>query len=934
MPRRSSMKPINLDEEEEEEEDAAFTAEEAQMRAAQLQKELEEQNKFDCLCDGVNSAISLVDSAFIGLLELKDELVMHGLPPSLLASVILTTGRMYRSITDLHTPIRELTRLVNVYSVPWEQKSEQLKKLHTDYESKQRQLNIAVRKLQLIDTQARRLEREKIINNWEKVFAKVSSAKTHGRRWKFMIEAFKKKVKEGALFSDIEVDDDDDDDSEESEDEEEPSEQDEAVAAKQRFMMSVITASPPQEEEEDMGSQPPGSELGSEADGIPSEVTESSGKSEDMSPDLHRKPKRHGVSFGPVDEVVKEVVVKPEMKDAEIWTDQPEYETTLNVRVFRPLEMKDDDNQDISCSLTLGDKTLKTGTLPIPTITDITFTTVQPEVLTTIGEKQDLLEETPKPRPKAGRRKSIGFAKRPVSPPAPSSMKSKPTKPSSILKKLKSPSDEESEDVEEKKSENPTVDKSSFKEVSFPLPEHMNDSIKVAILQGEKNTMISMAMLSLQTINIENLPIKYEKPTNESSKSEIEEGKKVSEEKDNDKKPEEKDMPEEVQTKPETTEELSEIDTAILSRDPVFVSLQGIKLGIGGHGHSEIGKLPMMFYLVKKEIPKYVNKECNTESIRELVKDVIGVDLDQISKDDLINILSREYNDVCTSAMSFASSSSHKSGFIAPEELEAIQEQHDKELQNIQAEYEMKLQQYYQTWNICSMFNTQEHRIDFLNCCHGLLSGFESYHTSDQAESLKELQFVQDTGVAIRGSRKPRPPVLPDWGAHLPKNVWVRMKMLTEEMIEKRHQLEGRVRKQIASNIEKKLASQYKLQRANNTIQGPLQDVSLPAVFMPSRTGNVYNPRAHLYFHPTGTSGDLRLSQPPSIFQLPPLPEKARLTVVNLFDLSKNFQQNSSTDWLTRIASAAQPKGSRATTAATRASRLATPNTPAPTANI
>lgn len=35
------------------------------------------------------------------------------------------------SITDLHTPVRELTRLVSVYSVPWEQKSEQLKKLHT-----------------------------------------------------------------------------------------------------------------------------------------------------------------------------------------------------------------------------------------------------------------------------------------------------------------------------------------------------------------------------------------------------------------------------------------------------------------------------------------------------------------------------------------------------------------------------------------------------------------------------------------------------------------------------------------------------------------------------------------------------------------------------------------------------------------------------------
>jgi len=66
-----------------------------------------------------------------------------------------------------------------------------------------------------------------------------------------------------------------------------------------------------------------------------------------------------------------------------------------------------------------------------------------------------------------------------------------------------------------------------------------------------------------------------------------------------------------------------------------------------------------------------------------------------------------------------------------------------------------------------------------------------------------------------------------------------------------------------------------RLQRGDGAIRGPLQDVSLPAIFMPSRVGSVFNPRARLYFHPAGTSGELRLTQPPSIFQLPPLPEKA-----------------------------------------------------------
>lgn len=48
-------------------------------------------------------------------------------------------------------PVNELVRLVRVYSTPWEEKSAALKKLHEDYENKQRQLNIAVKRLQLVD---------------------------------------------------------------------------------------------------------------------------------------------------------------------------------------------------------------------------------------------------------------------------------------------------------------------------------------------------------------------------------------------------------------------------------------------------------------------------------------------------------------------------------------------------------------------------------------------------------------------------------------------------------------------------------------------------------------------------------------------------------------------------------------------------------------
>lgn len=44
----------------------------------------------------------------------------------------------------------ELTRLARLHSTPGEEKGEVLKRLRTDYESMQRQLNIALRKIEMM----------------------------------------------------------------------------------------------------------------------------------------------------------------------------------------------------------------------------------------------------------------------------------------------------------------------------------------------------------------------------------------------------------------------------------------------------------------------------------------------------------------------------------------------------------------------------------------------------------------------------------------------------------------------------------------------------------------------------------------------------------------------------------------------------------------
>ena len=54
------------------------------------------------------------------------------------------------SSSDLDALSSELIRLVHQYAHPWEEKSDALKKMRTEYENKERQLSVALRKLELL----------------------------------------------------------------------------------------------------------------------------------------------------------------------------------------------------------------------------------------------------------------------------------------------------------------------------------------------------------------------------------------------------------------------------------------------------------------------------------------------------------------------------------------------------------------------------------------------------------------------------------------------------------------------------------------------------------------------------------------------------------------------------------------------------------------
>jgi len=56
----------------------------------------DEPNKFDVLCDGVINTIALLHESLRDLLDVKDTLLQHFLPPPVLLKLSLTCSKVFR----------------------------------------------------------------------------------------------------------------------------------------------------------------------------------------------------------------------------------------------------------------------------------------------------------------------------------------------------------------------------------------------------------------------------------------------------------------------------------------------------------------------------------------------------------------------------------------------------------------------------------------------------------------------------------------------------------------------------------------------------------------------------------------------------------------------------------------------------------------------
>jgi hypothetical protein len=163
-------------------------------RREDFSNEIANSERFDSLCENLQTSFNEVQLSVQELMQLKDDLLMCYLPPPLLFRIAVVFGKVFRNFSDLNTPVTETLRLVKIFSASWDKNAAILKRLTDMYENKKQLLNIAIKRLSTVERKSKLFAREKRIQNWEKLFIKLSEAKGHGRRWRFQIDTFRKKA--------------------------------------------------------------------------------------------------------------------------------------------------------------------------------------------------------------------------------------------------------------------------------------------------------------------------------------------------------------------------------------------------------------------------------------------------------------------------------------------------------------------------------------------------------------------------------------------------------------------------------------------------------------------------------------------------------------------------------------------------------------------
>lgn len=745
-------------------------------------------NKFTNLCSELECALANSYAALDGVLALKDLLLEQNLPSAVKVKLTLAVGRMHRSMSDLSVPSGEMTRLVRLYSVPWENKSKALKKLHQDYESKQHKLEIALRRLEMVGVQTMRMERERRIMNWEKLFAKLVGGKGHGQRWRFFIHQFKQKLKKGedvsSFYSAVSDKDSSDDNNDDDNGNEETSKSKRNVLFAQELREKlrkfdgigqslapnkvnghdevIVGRNSIIEEESEASiilgaSDDNASTIGAEID-TPLSATKKKVRFDDAD-SVHETEQEKGRV-----QIMITANTKKCVADKECWTHEPDFENLFHVRIFPP-----------KC------KTLTSSWCTLLFDNEIRKSQVFKEV------KQE--------------RKGAGEKQPPTDEKMPSAMDD--------LKQATSKEERVQEENNGAVLSDTRVEIEDYQEFGFKLSKDFDNQDKTEVLlKFSIHPANKKKMIAMTTIKLSDIVIADEKSISSSK------------------------------VKPTSYQ----IKSAVNNAELIF--------------NRPCGEIRILCYYSKVILPLSISRGTETLSIEELTNRII-----ELRKKDFVKRLKS------------AGTSMTEKPIYTEEQMSNAKEELKQQLRALREEYEERL-------SLLISHLSKENLEDLREFVNTATSPMFMWSESSNTQEVEEESILRGKSndifkpYKVKSSKKVTSQKTEKkqkiWGQNLPDDFYERMEMFKEESFKHHQKLKDKIKDEVGKEIERTLASNNKLDVSSSREGRIPEEICLPALYMPTKTRNLYTPKARSYFHAFGTYRD-RLTQAPSILELPRL---------------------------------------------------------------
>ena len=155
----------------------------------------QQEYQLTCLCNNAETAVTPAKNSFQQMYLLHDEISRENLSNTMLKKLTTISCDLQKNMSHLFIEVERLIETTRYYAQPLSNQTNALKELRHQNNVRQRQLEIALKKLEIMSGRNQQLEKQHVIGKWERLFLKCSSFKTGNLGWRNTVAEYKEKMK-------------------------------------------------------------------------------------------------------------------------------------------------------------------------------------------------------------------------------------------------------------------------------------------------------------------------------------------------------------------------------------------------------------------------------------------------------------------------------------------------------------------------------------------------------------------------------------------------------------------------------------------------------------------------------------------------------------------------------------------------------------------